>query len=99
MLKKFPSDKIRSAKNVLLFLSRAPTHHSFTFSLRFLFELKHRVRQCFFSMPSENIRKPVVSICQRDMEKENWSIMGSSNTFFLKLKILEPIEINILQLR
>ena len=44
MLKKFPSDKIRGTKNVLLFLSQAPTHHSFTFSLRFLFELKHSVR-------------------------------------------------------
>ena len=26
------------------FLSRAPTHHSFTFDLRFLYELKHKVR-------------------------------------------------------
>ena len=39
MLKKFPSDK-----NALFFLSRAPTHHSFTFNLRFLYELKHKVR-------------------------------------------------------
>ena len=30
-------------KNVLIFLSRAPTHHSFTFNLRFLYELKHKV--------------------------------------------------------
>ena len=26
------------------FLSQAPTHHSFTFNLRFLYELKHKVR-------------------------------------------------------
>ena len=26
------------------FLSRAPTHHSFTFNLQFLYELKHKVR-------------------------------------------------------
>ena len=32
-------------KNVLSFLWRGPTHHSFTFNLRFLYELKHKV--CF----------------------------------------------------
>ena len=31
-------------QNCPLFLSRAPTHHSFTFNLRFLYELKHKVR-------------------------------------------------------
>ena len=31
-------------KNTLLFLSRAPAHHSFTFNLRFLYDLKHKVR-------------------------------------------------------
>ena len=44
MLKKFPSDKINGTKNALFFLSRAPTHHSFPFNLRFLYELKHKVR-------------------------------------------------------
>ena len=44
ILKKFPSDKINGTKNTLFFLSRAPTHHSFTFNLRFLYELKHKVR-------------------------------------------------------
>ena len=44
MLKEFPSDKINGTKNALLFLSRTPTHHSFTFSLRFLYELKHKVQ-------------------------------------------------------
>ena len=44
MLKKFLSDKINGTKNALFFLSRAPTHHSFTFNLRFLYELKHKVR-------------------------------------------------------
>ena len=44
MLKKFPSDKINGTKNALFFLSRAPTHHNFTFNLRFLYELKHKVR-------------------------------------------------------
>ena len=35
MVKLFPADKINGTKNVLFFLSRAPTHHSFTFNLRF----------------------------------------------------------------
>ena len=46
MLKTFPSDKINGAKNALFFLSQAPTHHIFTFNLRFLYELKHKVRLC-----------------------------------------------------
>ena len=43
ILKKFPSDKINGTKNALFFLLRAPTHHSLTFNLRFLFELHHKV--------------------------------------------------------
>ena len=44
MLRKFSSDKITDTKSVLFFLSQAPTHHSFTVNLRFLYELKHKVR-------------------------------------------------------
>ena len=44
ILKKFHSDKINGTKNFLCFLSRAPTHHSFTFNLRFLYELKQKGR-------------------------------------------------------
>ena len=43
MLKKFLLDKINGSKNALFFLSGAPTHHSFTFNLWFLYELMHRV--------------------------------------------------------
>ena len=43
MLKKFPLDKINGTKNAPFFLSRAPTHYSYTFNLRFLYELKHKV--------------------------------------------------------
>ena len=35
MLNKFPSDKMNDTKNAHFFLSRAPTHHSFTFNSRF----------------------------------------------------------------
>ena len=44
ILKKFPSDKINDTDDALFILSRAPTHHGFTFDLRFLYELKHKVR-------------------------------------------------------
>ena len=43
-VKKILLDKINGTKNVLFFLSRAPTHYSFTFNLLFLYELKHKVR-------------------------------------------------------
>ena len=43
MLKQFSSNKINGTENALFFLSRAPTHHSFTFNLGFLYELKHKV--------------------------------------------------------
>ena len=42
ILRKFPSDTINVTKNVLFFLSGAPTRHSFTFHLRFLYERKHK---------------------------------------------------------
>ena len=43
--KKFTSDKINGAENALFF-SQAPTHHTFTFYLRFLYEMKRKVRLC-----------------------------------------------------
>ena len=43
MLKQFTSDIINDTKNALFFLSWALTHHSFTFNLQFLYELKHNV--------------------------------------------------------
>ena len=35
--KKVPSDKINGTHNTLCFLSQAPTYHSFTFDLWFLY--------------------------------------------------------------
>ena len=43
MLKTFLSDKINVTKHVLFFLLRVPTHQSFTFDSRYLYELKHKV--------------------------------------------------------
>ena len=44
MLTKFSSDKISGTKMPSFFLSRAPSHHSFTFNSRFFHELKHKIR-------------------------------------------------------
>ena len=43
ILKKFLSDKRNVTKNALLFFLWAPTHHSFTFNLQLLYELKRKV--------------------------------------------------------
>ena len=43
-VKKFLSDKLNNIKTVHFFLSQAPTHYSFTFNLRFLYELRHKIR-------------------------------------------------------
>ena len=45
-VKKNYSDKINSTNHALFFLLRAPTHYSINFNLRFLHELKHKVRLC-----------------------------------------------------
>ena len=42
-IKKNCSEKINVTKNALFLLSRATTHHSFTFNSQFLYELKHKV--------------------------------------------------------
>ena len=44
MLQKFPSGKRNGTKYALVFLPRAPSHHSFTFNFWFLYEPKHKVR-------------------------------------------------------
>ena len=41
--KNFLQAKQTGTKNALFFLSRAPTHHSFTFNSRFLYKLKRKV--------------------------------------------------------
>ena len=43
MLKNFFSDRINGTKSAFFFLLQARTHHSFTFNLQFLYELKHKV--------------------------------------------------------
>ena len=43
MLKKIHSDKMNDSKKPYFFPSRAPANHRFTFNLRFLYVLKHKV--------------------------------------------------------
>ena len=43
MIETFSSEKINGTKNTFFILLQAPTHHSFTFNLRFLYELKDNV--------------------------------------------------------
>ena len=47
MFKKFSLDKINGTKQMLFFLSRAPTHDSFTFDSRFLYDYHFRFRFAF----------------------------------------------------
>ena len=44
ILKKFSPCKMNGTKNAVIFLSWAPTHRSFTFDLRFLYQLKRKDR-------------------------------------------------------
>ena len=44
MLKKLPSGKKKNGTKNAPFFSRAPTYLSLTFNLRFLYELKQKVR-------------------------------------------------------
>ena len=47
MLTKFPSDKVNVTKNAHFFLSRAPTHHSFTFHLLLLLIIRSSRTEVF----------------------------------------------------
>ena len=50
MLKRSPSAKTNGTKFALFFLLRAPTHHSFTFNLQFLYTQKRKVPPLYNSV-------------------------------------------------
>ena len=99
-LKKFLTDKINGTKNALFFLSRAPTYQSFTFNLRFLYELRFvSLKLCvrFFIFDSVPFLLKVVSatfllVCFLDLNespcqtREN-VFYFTSKTFFVLEKI------------
>ena len=77
MLKKIPSsDKINVTKNELFFLSRAPTHYSFTFNPRFLYELKHKVclSKNVYGIIHFQIRFDFIEVYNFSQEK-SWTLM------------------------
>ena len=51
MLKNFPSDKSKPYKKCTLFSFAVPTHHSFTFNSRSLYELSKSMWDFTFSIP------------------------------------------------
>ena len=53
------------SKKDLFFLLQAPTHHSFTFNLRFLYELKHKVRlsKTVFGIFNFRSRSVFIKVC------------------------------------
>ena len=81
ILKTFPSDKINGPKNALIFLSRAPAHHSFTFNLRLLYELKHKV--CLSKTVTEifHFRFLFVFFKVYNFVQQNASILKRHNSF------------------
>ena len=90
MLKKFSLEKINGTKNVLFFLLQAPTHHSFTFNLRFLYELKHKV--CLSKTVCEIFHFRFrfafikVYVC---VQQNTWTLWLKNVTIPIKIKTIE----------
>ena len=90
ILKKFPSDKINSTKNALVFLSRAPTLRSFTFNLRFLNELKHKFRLSESVCGIFHFRFRFVFIKVYIFVQQNaWTLWLKNVIISFKIKIIE----------
>ena len=74
MLKKIPSDKVNVTHNAFFFLSRTPTHHSFTFNSLFLYELSIRfvpLKVCARDFPFSTpfvLTKVYFSVQQKSMD-------------------------------
>ena len=90
ILKTFPSDKINGTKNVLFFISWAPTHHSFTFNLWFLYELKHKVCLVVFVCGIFHFRFRFVFVKVYDFLQQNaWNLWLWNVITLFKIKIIE----------
>ena len=80
----------KRSKICTLFLSRAPTHHSFTFNLQFLYELKHKV---FLSKSACGIlhfrfRLVFIKVCIFVQQKA-WILWLENAIIPFKIKIME----------
>ena len=80
MLIKFLSGKKNVTKNVLFFFSRAPTDHSFTFTLRFLYELKHNPAGIYLLKVNNRNTRARCEICSKltinTPERRQWRRSG-----------------------
>ena len=97
ILKKLSSDKINDTKNALIFISRAPIYYSFTFNLRFLYELKHKVclskNLCeFFHFRISFVFIKVYIFVQQN----SWTLWLKNVIIPFKIKILEKSHIFLL---
>ena len=87
MLKQFPSDNINVTKNILSFLSRAPTHRSFTFNSQLSSELKHKVHLCKTASGIFHFQFYLVFIkVYIFVQQKAWTLWLN---FFFKTKIIE----------
>ena len=96
-LKKLSSDKINDTENALIFISRAPIYYSFTFNLRFLYELKHKVclskNLCeFFHFRISFVFIKVYIFVQQN----SWTLWLKNVIIPFKIKILEKSHIFLL---
>ena len=90
MLKKIPLDKINVIKNALFFLSRAPTHHSFTFNSRFLYELKYNVHPSKVVLGNFHFRfRFVFTKAYISVQQKAWNLWLENVLIPFRIKITE----------
>ena len=95
MLKKFPSDKTKGTKNALFFLSWAPTHPGFT--LRFWYELNHKVRLSKTVCGTFHIRFRFIFIKVYIFVQQNaWTLWLQKVIIPFKIKIIHKPHIVLL---
>ena len=83
------SDKINGTQNAFFFLSRAPTHHSFTFNFWFLYELKHKVRlsKTVFGIFHFRFRFVIIKVIYIFVQQNAWTLWLWNVTIPFKIKI------------
>ena len=92
MLKKFPSDEINGTKHAHFFLLGDQTQHSFTFTLRFSYELKHEDQGSFSKTVGEvfQFRFRFIFLTVYIFVQQNpWSLWLWNVIVAFKIKIIE----------
>ena len=84
VVKDYPEkDKINVTKSALVFLSRFPTHHSFTCNLQFLFEPKHKIHLCKAVCDIFHFWFPLVFIKAVFLFSKNHGLFDFKTSYFL----------------